>query len=56
MIEHDIAAAVETPEADGDLFALMALLGTYVGIVPGDPGHDAAAGHAPRSSPTGSAC
>jgi zinc transporter ZupT len=34
VIEHDIAAAVETPQADGDLFALMALLGTYVGIVP----------------------
>jgi ZIP family zinc transporter len=34
VIEHDIPAAVETPEADGDLFALMALLGTYVGIVP----------------------
>ena len=34
MIEHEIAAAVETPEADGDLFALMALLGTYVGIIP----------------------
>jgi zinc transporter ZupT len=34
VIEHEIAAAVETPEADGDLFALMALLGTYVGIIP----------------------
>ena len=34
VIEHEIAAAVETPQADGDLFALMALLGTYVGIVP----------------------
>jgi zinc transporter ZupT len=34
VIEHEIPAAVETPRADGDLFALMALLGTYVGIVP----------------------
>jgi zinc transporter ZupT len=34
VIEHEIAAAVETPKADGDLFGLMALLGTYVGIVP----------------------
>jgi zinc transporter, ZIP family len=34
VIEHEIAAAVETPKADGDLFSLMALLGTYVGIVP----------------------
>ena len=34
VIEHEIPAAVETPEADGSLFGLMALLGTYVGIVP----------------------
>ncbi len=34
VIEHEIAAAVETPQADGDLFALMALLGTYVGVIP----------------------
>ncbi len=34
VIEHEIAAAVETPSADGDLFALMALLGIYVGIIP----------------------
>jgi zinc transporter ZupT len=34
VIEHEIAAAVETPKADGELFGLMALLGTYVGIVP----------------------
>jgi zinc transporter ZupT len=34
VIEHQIDAAVETPEADGSLFGLMALLGTYVGIVP----------------------
>ncbi len=34
VIEHEIAAAVETPAADGSLFGLMALLGTYVGIVP----------------------
>lgn len=34
VIEHDIAAAVETPTADRDLLALMILLGTYVGIIP----------------------
>ena len=34
VIEHDVGAAVETPQADGSLFGLMALLGTYVGIVP----------------------
>ena len=34
VIEHEIAAAVETPEGGGDLFALMALLGLYVGIIP----------------------
>lgn len=34
VIEHEIAAAVETPETDGDLFALMALLGLYVGVIP----------------------
>ena len=34
VIEHEIAAAVETPGADGELFGLMVLLGTYVGIVP----------------------
>ena len=34
VIEHEIAAAVETPKADAELFGLMALLGTYVGIVP----------------------
>jgi len=34
VIEHEIAAAIETPRADGDLFALMALLGTYVGVIP----------------------
>ena len=34
VIEHEIPAAVETPEADGSLFGLMALLGTYVGIIP----------------------
>lgn len=33
-IEHEIPAAVETPQADGDLFGLMALLGTYVGVIP----------------------
>jgi len=34
VIEHGIDAAVETPGADGDLFALMALLGLYVGVIP----------------------
>lgn len=34
VIEHEIEAAVETPSADGDLFALMALLGLYVGVIP----------------------
>ena len=33
-IEHEIAAAVETPEADGSFFGLMALLGLYVGVLP----------------------
>ncbi|MEV0296415.1 ZIP family metal transporter [Nocardia sp. NPDC050710] len=34
VIEHEIAAAVETPTGGRDLFAVMTLLGTYVGIVP----------------------
>jgi zinc transporter ZupT len=34
VIEHNIAAAVETPDGGGDLFALMALLGLYVGVIP----------------------
>jgi len=34
VIEHEIPAAVQTPTADGDLLALMVLLGTYVGIIP----------------------
>lgn len=34
VLDHTIAAAVRTPEADGSLFGLMALLGTYVGIIP----------------------
>ena len=33
-IEHDIDVAVETPEADAGFFGLMALLGTYVGVIP----------------------
>lgn len=33
-IEHEIAAAVATPEADGGFYATMALLGVYVGVVP----------------------
>nr|WP_238357173.1 ZIP family metal transporter [Kribbella italica] len=34
VIEHEIGAAVETPPAGGGVLALMALLGTYVGIIP----------------------
>ncbi|CAN5117426.1 metal transporter [soil metagenome] len=34
VIEHEIPLAVETPGTDGDLLALMALLGLYVGIIP----------------------
>jgi zinc transporter ZupT len=33
-IEHEIPAAVETPEADASFFGLMALLGIYVGVIP----------------------
>jgi ZIP family zinc transporter len=33
-IEHGIDVAVETPEAGGNFYGLMTLLGTYVGIVP----------------------
>ena len=34
VIEHEIPVAVETPETDSSLFALMALLGVYVGVIP----------------------
>ncbi|MGH3516865.1 MAG: ZIP family metal transporter [Haloechinothrix sp.] len=34
VIEHEIPAAVETPRADSGFFAVMTLLGTYVGIIP----------------------
>jgi len=34
VIEHEIEAAVATPDTDGGLFALMALLGLYVGVIP----------------------
>lgn len=34
VIEHAIPAAVATPSADGGFFAMMTLLGTYVGIIP----------------------
>ncbi|MFI9503852.1 ZIP family metal transporter [Nocardia sp. NPDC052566] len=34
VIEHDIPAAVETPTGGRDLVGVMALLGTYVGIIP----------------------
>ena len=33
-IEHEIAAAVETPSAGGGFFGLMALIGVYIGILP----------------------
>jgi zinc transporter ZupT len=33
-IDHEIEVAVETPEADPGFFALMALLGVYVGVIP----------------------
>ena len=33
-VEHEIPVASETPEADGGFFALMALLGVYVGVIP----------------------
>jgi zinc transporter ZupT len=33
-VEHQIEVAVATPEADGAFYGLMALLGTYVGIIP----------------------
>jgi zinc transporter, ZIP family len=33
-IEHEIDVAVETPQADAGFFGLMALLGTYVGVIP----------------------
>jgi ZIP family zinc transporter len=33
-IDHEIGVAVETPEADSGFFGLMALLGTYVGVIP----------------------
>ena len=33
-VEHEVEVAVETPQADGGLYGLMALLGTYVGIIP----------------------
>lgn len=34
VIEHNIAAAVATPRAGPGFFAIMALLGTYVGVLP----------------------
>jgi len=33
-IDHAIDVAVETPEANAGFFGLMALLGTYVGVIP----------------------
>ena len=33
-IDHTIAVASETPEADLDFYGLMALLGIYVGVIP----------------------
>ncbi|WP_159929089.1 ZIP family metal transporter [Rhodococcus sp. WAY2] len=34
VIEHEIPAAVATPAPGGDFYVTMALLGTYVGIIP----------------------
>jgi zinc transporter, ZIP family len=34
VIEHEIPAAVESPKAGTGLLGLMALLGTYVGVIP----------------------
>ncbi|MEV8371563.1 ZIP family metal transporter [Kribbella sp. NPDC056861] len=34
VIEHEIPAAVESPGAGAGLLGLMALLGTYVGVIP----------------------
>ncbi|CAN5335998.1 metal transporter [soil metagenome] len=34
VIEHEIEAAVSTPQVDSGFFVSMALIGTYVGIVP----------------------
>jgi zinc transporter, ZIP family len=34
VIDHGIAAATETPGSDLDFYALMALIGLYVGIIP----------------------
>ena len=33
-IDHTIAAATETPDADLDFYGLMALIGLYVGVIP----------------------
>jgi zinc transporter ZupT len=33
-VEHEIPVAAETPETDTSFFALMALLGIYVGVIP----------------------
>lgn len=33
-VEHEIAAAVETPSADSGFFGLMALIGLYIGVLP----------------------
>jgi len=33
-VEHEIELAVETPSADAGFYGLMALLGTYVGVIP----------------------
>ncbi len=33
-VEHEVEVAVATPEADGNFYGLMALLGIYVGVIP----------------------
>jgi zinc transporter, ZIP family len=34
VIDHEITAATETPDADLDFYGLMALIGLYVGVIP----------------------
>lgn len=47
VIEHEIPAAVAPPPADGGFFALMVLLGIYVGIIPGGVGDVVPSGASP---------
>ena len=52
-IEHEIPVAVETPEADASFFALMALLGIYVGVIPVSPRDAAGCRSCAGSAPAG---